>query len=288
MNTLPLTPALPFPLAIEPNQLLVFITEGRQRRGLTELIARLALMGPFHVIAGGGWVPDQDDLHTAIRQYTTNVDSVWKNFSLTRPDTHLQFLDLVTESSKRHEPLLILDFLNLFYDQDTDVSQRKRVVEQCCEQLRQIKQTRPIVILIREIPAEDYELFYPMVVSIADDTVQLERDALLEALLPEAGVGKNLKSARGLAEKLRAKLNFIGTMIDSEDRAVTRQFGEWIMDHSVEIHRSTQLAAMEAALTMIAVEEHKRITRLADDLHTFMEEMDRRLDRLDEFIKVNE
>lgn len=199
---------------------------------------------------------------------------------MTRPDTYLQFLDLVAESDKRTEPLLILDFLNLFYDKDVDISRRKRMVEKCCEHLQKIKLIRPVTIFMREVPQEDYELFHPVVVSIAEDAVHLERGSLLQALLPEAGMGKNLKSARGLAEKLRGKIHFMGTMIDPADRAVIKQFGEWVMDHSVEIHRSTELAPMEAALTMIVLEEHRRITKLSNELHNFMDEMDKRLDEL--------
>src|SRR5690242_20413710 len=167
MNTTSL-PQLPFPLSVESNELLVVITESRQRRGLTELIAQLALRGPFQMIAGGQWVPDQDDLYTVLKQYTTHPEDALTNLSQRRPETHLKMVNMITEIGERNDPLLILDFLHLFYTDDMDISRRQSMVQNCCELLQKAKLARPIVVFMQEEPKEDYELLHTSVVSIAD------------------------------------------------------------------------------------------------------------------------
>ncbi len=272
------------PLPIRTNYLLLAITEGKERDGLTELIARSALKGSFYFIAGGEWVPDQDDLRTSIGRHTTDIDRVLDNPHLTRPTTCLQLLDLIANVDSKPEPLLILDFLHLFYNVDIVISRRMQMVEQCCEHLQRIKLFRPVVIFLQQASRDEYDLFFPMIASIANETVELGRDSLLQTLLPEVSMGKDLKSSRAMAEKLIAKLTRIGRVIPN-DRSIIKKFGELILRNSAAIANATDLSPMEAALTMIALEEHKRVDKLTADMEGWMQELEK---KIDEFIPVNE
>jgi len=279
MNTLLNTTNASIPLSIQSNHLLVAITEGKERRGLTELIARLALKAPLYFIAGGAWVPDQDDLRVSLGRHTTDVDGTLDNPHLTRPTTCLQLLDLVANADVESGPLLILDILNLFYNVDVEISRRIQIIEQCCKHLQRIKLSRPVVVFIQQTARDEYGLFFPIVASFADETVELQRDFLLQALLPEVVMGKDLKSSRALADKLKAKINFIAQILPPADRLILKQFGEWILKHGVEIANATNLSPTEAALAMITLEEHKRIDRLINDVENWMREVDESIAR---------
>ena len=167
-------PFLPMPGTAR--RMLLAVIEGREKRALTELIARLALDGPVELIAGGEWVPGHMDLRRAVRRHTTAVHATLERLTLTRPSTYLQLLDLLAEPQPRKELLLILDFLHLFYVPDVELSTRLRVLEGCCEHLHRIKLLRPLVVVVQQVPAEDYRQFMPLLRECADVVLEAEPD----------------------------------------------------------------------------------------------------------------
>jgi hypothetical protein len=58
-----------------------------------------------------------------------------------------------------------------------------------------------------------------------------------------------------------------------------KKFGEWIKENSVAIANATDLSPMEAALTMIALAEHKRIDRLTNDVEGWMRELEKKIEK---------
>lgn len=148
-------------------QIVLAVTRDNEHPGLTELITRLALLGPFHLIAGSEWLPDQDSLRRAVRRHTAAVDEALGHPNLGRPATCLQLRDQLEQASLQDYPVLVLDFLHYFYDPNVDVSLRKRVLEQCCMALSRLSQSRPVLVLVRHLPMEEYEQFFPSIASIA-------------------------------------------------------------------------------------------------------------------------
>jgi hypothetical protein len=285
MNILSGSPNEDFPLSIRSGHLLLAITEEKERKGLTELIARLALKGSFYFLAGGEWVPCQDDLRVSIGRHTRDMDAILDNPHLTRPTTCLQLVDLIAGMDGKAEPLLILDLFHLFYNPDIDILHRMRLLRQCSQHLQRIKLSRPVIIFIQQMPHHEYEMFFPIISLIANETVVLGRDALLQTLLPEAFMGRDLPSSRALAEKLRTKMHAVAKVVQPGDRLIINKLGEWILKHSVAIANATDLSPMEAALTLIALEEHKRIDGLFNDVEVWMRELER---KIEESIPVNE
>ncbi len=168
-----------FPLSPAPPRVLLGILKNREHEDLTELIARLALRGPFHLVTGGPWLPDQDSLHRSVRWHTTEVEETLDHLILGHPSTCLQMLDQLTSADSQTHPVLVLDFLHFFYDPDVDLALRLRVLEQCCQCLRQLARSKPVVVLVYHLGVDEYQLFFPVLESVADEIMEVqESDAL--------------------------------------------------------------------------------------------------------------
>jgi len=174
LATLPRLPLSP--------QVSLGVIRGKQHKELTELIARFALCGYFHFIVGGEWLPDQDSLRRSVRRYTTAVNETLDHPILGRPSTCLQLRDQLTMADAQQHPIFILDFLNHFYDPDVDLSLRQRVLKQCCNCLQDLSRSKSVFILVHWVPTEDYERFFPLLASAADEILEVEENSQTEAL----------------------------------------------------------------------------------------------------------
>ena len=157
-------------------QVSVGIIRGKPYRELTELIARFALCGHFHFIVGGEWIPDQDSLRRAIRRYTTAVHETLDRPILGRPSTCLQLRDQLRMADRQPHPIFILDFLHRFFDPDIDLPLRQRVFEECCRHLKLLSRTKSVFILVHQVFTEDYQYFFPVLASSADEINDVEED----------------------------------------------------------------------------------------------------------------
>ncbi len=163
----------PVPLS---SRVLLVVLRDTDRDALTELIARLALRGPFHLIPGSEWLPDQDRLKRSVRRYTTAVHDTLDHPIVGRPSTCLQMLEQLTSADSQPHPILVLDFLHYFYDPDVDLSLRQRTLERCCQSVQQLARSKPVVVLAQQVAVEEYQLFFPLVSSIADEILEIGED----------------------------------------------------------------------------------------------------------------
>ena len=154
------------------NRVLLAIIQEHDDRAITELIARLALSGSFHLISCGHWLPDQDNLCRSVRRYTVAVDKTLDHPILGRPATCLQLLDQLEQADLQPYPILVLNFLHHFFDPDVDLSLRQRVLDRCCQQVKHLSSSKPVVILIQELSTEEYRQFFPSLNSIADEVIE--------------------------------------------------------------------------------------------------------------------
>ena len=155
-------------------QLLLIKTVDRAKESITELITQWVLRDTFYLIAAGEWLPDHDDLRYSVYKYTSAFDEVLDRLILSRPFTCLQLLDLLIEAERQNKPILILDFLHLFYDQDVDLSLRFAILEQCCQYIKRLSFSRSVVLLVPSLAVDDYRRFFPLVASIADEIIESE------------------------------------------------------------------------------------------------------------------
>ena len=164
-----------------PGQLLLVKTPDRAHEAIMQLIVQWTLRGPFYLIAAGEWFPDHDELRYAVYRYTVAFDEVLDNLTLSRPFTCLQLLDLLMEADTQHRPILILDFLHLFYDADVDLSLRDATLEQCCQHTKRLSFSNPIVLLVPDLNIEDYRRFFPFIASIADEIIEAGESSSTQA-----------------------------------------------------------------------------------------------------------
>jgi hypothetical protein len=155
--------------------LLLVKTAGREREIITELIAQWALRGVFYLIAAGEWLPDHDDLRYAVYRYTTAIEETLDHLTLARPFTCFQLLDLLVEAGKQQEPVLILDFLHLFHDDDVELSLRQRILEGCCQSTKCLSLTSRVAVLVPTMSTEAYRRFFPLLAAVADEILETEK-----------------------------------------------------------------------------------------------------------------
>jgi len=157
--------------------LLVVETIGKERERITEIIAQLALLGSFNLIAGDEWLPDRDTLSRLVRRHTVKVTETLDKPCLRRPMTCLQMLDLLMEIDQGNAPTLITNFLYHFYNEDVELPLRDRVLEQCCHYTKRLSLSSPVVVIVPRLYTEDYKRFFPLLASIANEIIPIQEEA---------------------------------------------------------------------------------------------------------------
>ena len=156
-------------------QLLIQETIGREREKVIELISRWVLHGSFFIIVAGDWFVDHDDLRYSLFRYTNNFDEVLdRHLRLVRARTCFQLLDLLTEADNENQPVLILDPLHHFYNQDVDISTRDHVFEQCCQFTKRLSLSSPIAALVPKLDIEDHKRYFPILAAVADEVISVD------------------------------------------------------------------------------------------------------------------
>jgi hypothetical protein len=153
--------------------LSLILTQDGARSSKTDLIAHLILAGPLLVISGDEWLP-AFALPRLLRRQTTQVKPLMDHLYTVRASTCYRLLDSLTHTAPGSEPLLVLEFLHTFYDDDIPLRTRLFKLRECCRQLKRLSIHRPIIVMTRQTGNEDYERFLPALSSIADRTLTLE------------------------------------------------------------------------------------------------------------------
>jgi hypothetical protein len=78
--------------------------------------------------------------------------------------------------------MLVLDFLHHFYNPDLDLSLRQRVLEECCRHLGRLSHSRQIIVLVQRLTVDEYQNFFFMIASIADEILEAEIGVSSEAV----------------------------------------------------------------------------------------------------------
>lgn len=151
-------------------RLLLAVTLSREHEATTELIAALCLHGPLYVLAGSDWLPSYG-LARLIRHKTHTVKEALQHVHTARAFTCYQLLDLIASIRPDDEPLLILDFLNTFHNDDIPLPVRSRLLRQCCGHLQRLAFRKPVAVIVQEQAVEDYAAFYDILAHSADEVL---------------------------------------------------------------------------------------------------------------------
>lgn len=114
---------------------------------ILELIARLALLYPVQVIVGGNRF-DAHQLARIIRRHTVHLDPTLERIHQARPFTCFQVLSLLTETHPTR-PLIALDLLTTFYDENISDSESIRLVGIAASHLQRLGRQAPVLITLR-------------------------------------------------------------------------------------------------------------------------------------------
>jgi hypothetical protein len=154
-------------------RLTLVVTERYERENITELMAALCLRGPLYVLAGSDWLPSYG-LTRIIRHRTHEVRQTLNHIRMARAFTCYQLLDLIANIRPDNEPLLILDFLNPFQDDDIPLSVRFRVLRQCCGHLQRLAFRKPVIVFVQGTKTENDEIFLSILQQSADEVLHIE------------------------------------------------------------------------------------------------------------------
>ncbi len=126
------------PLQLSPRQLHLVIAPHRaQRQMMTILTARLALTGRVRLLDAGNCF-DGYGLARQLRQQTSYWQQALERVSVARAFTCYQVETLLTESVSDFSPVLILNLLDTFYDENVKLVERLRLLETSLAEIKRL------------------------------------------------------------------------------------------------------------------------------------------------------
>ena len=140
------------------------------------MLATLALRGRVLVVDGGNCF-DGYALARALRGQTHEVEAALQQVWLSRAFTCYQMVAMLAELPVDGTPLIVLDMLATFLDENVNFAKRQRLLESSLNLLRRISQGAPVAVWARartaSANAEDQQLLAPLL-ETARDVWQLE------------------------------------------------------------------------------------------------------------------
>jgi hypothetical protein len=150
------------PLQLSPRQLHLVIAPHRaQRQMMTILTARLALAGHVRLLDAGNCF-DGYGLARQLRQQTSSWQPALERVSVARAFTCYQVETLLTESMANFSPVLVLNLLDTFYDENVKLAERVRLLEVSLAEIRRLCRAAAVAVSTsqptRDQPAELIEM----------------------------------------------------------------------------------------------------------------------------------
>jgi hypothetical protein len=125
-------------LQLSPRQLhLVLASHHAQRQMMTILTARLALTGRVRLVDAGNCF-DGYGLARQLRQQTSYWRAALERVSVARAFTCYQVETLLTEVVTDASPVLVLNLLDTFYDENVKLTERLRLLDVSLAELRRL------------------------------------------------------------------------------------------------------------------------------------------------------
>jgi hypothetical protein len=134
------------PLQLYPRQLHLVIAPHRaQRQMMTLLTARLALTGRVRLVDAGNCF-DGYGLARQLRQQTSYWQQALERVSVARAFTCYQVETLLSDSVSDFSPVLVLNLLDTFYDENVKLAERLRLLEVSLGELRRLCQAASVAV----------------------------------------------------------------------------------------------------------------------------------------------
>ena len=159
----------------ERRGLTLILTRDKARESKTNLIASLVLKGPLFVLSGDEWFP-AFVLPRLLRGRTTEIKAITGRLRMARASTCYRLFDSLAATDSKGEPILMMDFLHTFYDEDIPLRTRLFKLRECCRELMRLAFYRPVIVMTQEREGEEYEKFIPALSPLADKILTLEQE----------------------------------------------------------------------------------------------------------------
>lgn len=112
------------------------------------VIPQLALRGPVHIIVGGHTY-DVEAILRGLRKLTPEAASLYQHIRQRRAPTMYQMRALLKKTPETNEPLLILNFLNLYFAEDEEFWKSRYMLEETIRDLYRLSRLAPVVVTAR-------------------------------------------------------------------------------------------------------------------------------------------
>lgn len=152
--------------------LTLILTQDKAHQNKTDLIANLILNGPLLIVLGDRWFPSLV-LPRIIRTHTIDIKAVLSRLYIVRVSTCYRLFYSLANIPSKGEPILILDFLHTFYDNNIPLRTRFFKLRGCCRELKRLAFYRQVIVITQEMEGENYEKFIPALYTIANKTFTL-------------------------------------------------------------------------------------------------------------------
>ncbi len=178
MRPFPLTPPLPchFHLVVAPKaawQEMLYLT------------AKISLQGPLRIFDGGNRI-NVYIIAKHIRRLSPLVDEHLTNIHLARAFTCYQLVHLLCNAPIDQHPLLVLDLLASFYDENISLQEAQRLLERTLSEIERFRGKVPLVVSVRST-APDYKrsILLEMLAARADEIINLNPEDVSPNAAPE-------------------------------------------------------------------------------------------------------
>lgn len=173
-----------------PPQIYLVVGQSALNEKMLQLIAALSLQQPLTVLDCG----NRSNMYAVakfIRPYTTDPVSAMNRIRLSRAFTCYQVLSMLAAAvaSSSEEPVIVLDLLATFLDEDVKLNDSQRLLQHSLDHLAGLSRSAPVVISARPVPA-----------------IAQERAVLLERLRASAGTCWEEAAPQPAGEGLQPRL----------------------------------------------------------------------------------
>ena len=154
-------------------------------QSLMSMLAALALRGRVIVIDGGNCF-DGYTLARTLRRHTHEVQAALEQVLLSRAFTCYQMVAMLAELPVDGTPVIVLDMLATFLDENVNFAKRQRLLENSLSLLRRISGGAPVAVWSRTRTSpngEDQQLLTPLL-ECAQDIWELETPQIPVHQLP--------------------------------------------------------------------------------------------------------
>ncbi len=135
-----------------PFPLLVLIGPHAASQIMLGFAARLAAWSSLRVLDGGNRFNARQVATILHSLNTPDLYAALGRIRIARAFTCYQMLALLEQTSPGHQPTLVIDLLDTFYDESAPLADRRRLVEGCLIRLRELSRLAPVAVSIRPPP----------------------------------------------------------------------------------------------------------------------------------------